>query len=90
MEGQTLVTFSEPPAAIPVLELPTAEPADAAAAGPDPAAAVEFATRVLRGWHFVAELSVLGQAMCACGQPWEYCEYRLLARRCGLTDPSNA
>jgi hypothetical protein len=33
----------------------------------------------------VAELSVLGQPMCACGQPSDYCEYRLLATRCGLT-----
>ncbi|MDQ1658369.1 MAG: hypothetical protein QOD41_3452 [Cryptosporangiaceae bacterium] len=49
---------------------------------PDPA--TEFARRVLRGWHFVAEMSVLGQPMCACGQPSDYCEYRLLAARCGV------
>ncbi len=78
MPSQTLVTFSEP--------LPEATPTapETPAEGPDPSAAVEFATRVLTGWHFIAELSVLGQAMCACGQPWEYCEYRILARRCGL------
>jgi len=90
---ETVVTFSEPPAALPVLDLIDADAANASEdgdGGPDPAAAIEFATRVLRGWHFVAELSVLGQAMCACGQPWEYCEYRLLARRCGLTEPSRA
>jgi hypothetical protein len=89
MTNQTLVSFSEPLAeAVPVVAV--AEPADEADEGPDPAAAVEFATRVLRGWHYVAELSVLGQAMCACGQPWEYCEYRLLARRCGFTEQAPA
>lgn len=83
---ETLVTFSEPLADTAVLPLdePAEEPDEPVAGGPDPAAAVEFATRVLSGWHYVAELSVLGSAMCACGQPWEYCEYRLLARRCGL------
>ena len=50
-------------------------------------AALEFARRILTGWHYVAELSVLGQPVCACGQPWEYCEYRLLAERCGLQLP---
>jgi hypothetical protein len=67
----------------------TAERPALAGAEQDPAAAVEFATRVLSGWHFVAELSVLGQPMCACGQSWEYCEYRVLARRCGLSVPSH-
>jgi hypothetical protein len=57
------------------------------AAGPAPSTdpAADFARRILSGWHFVAELSVLGQPMCACGQPSDYCEYRLLAARCGLT-----
>jgi hypothetical protein len=50
-------------------------------------AAQEFARRILTGWHYVAELSVLGQPVCACGQPSDYCAYRLLAQRCGVEIP---
>jgi hypothetical protein len=68
-----------------------AHPGGIPASQPDSSAdaAMEFAFRVLTGWHYVAELSVLGQPVCACGQPWDYCEYRLLARRCGLTLPDD-